>query len=408
MDDRPLTRQRDLRQARPLWLDSPRISPRVRKNPSLRRYDAIVVGAGISGALVAHALAGGGRSVLVVDRRMPVRGSSIASTAMIQHEIDQPLTRLQEMIGAEKATRAWRRSAGAVLRLEETVRTLNLDCGFRRKKALYLSGDDLGARALKAEAAAREAAGIAARYLDTATLRAEFGLARTGAIESDVSASANPGQLTAGILRDLNRQGVDLVAGVEVTDLRSLASETVLATADGRLLSAEHTVFCTGYEFLECLADKRHEIISTWALASRPRLPAPAWLKDYLVWEASDPYLYLRTDSSGRIVAGGEDESDPEAYRSPEKLRAKSAAIRRKVEKLLGVSIGAPDYRWAAAFGATSTGLPLIGSVPGMTNVHAVMGFGGNGITFSQIAAEIVAAAVNGARDPDADLFALE
>lgn len=42
-----------------------------------------------------------------------------------------------------------------------------------------------------------------------------------------------------------------------------------------------------------------------------------------------------------------------------------------------------------------------------MKNVYAVMGFGGNGITFSQIAAEIVAAAVNGGTDPDADLFRL-
>jgi len=34
------------------------------------------------------------------------------------------------------------------------------------------------------------------------------------------------------------------------------------------------------------------------------------------------------------------------------------------------------------------------------------MGFGGNGITFSQIAAEIVAADIAGHGDADADLFA--
>ena len=35
------------------------------------------------------------------------------------------------------------------------------------------------------------------------------------------------------------------------------------------------------------------------------------------------------------------------------------------------------------------------------------MGFGGNGITFSQIAAEIVSADIAGHGDADADLFAL-
>jgi glycine/D-amino acid oxidase-like deaminating enzyme len=44
--------------------------------------------------------------------------------------------------------------------------------------------------------------------------------------------------------------------------------------------------------------------------------------------------------------------------------------------------------------------------VPGLKNVFAVMGFGGNGITFSQIAAEIVSSAIAGHADADADLFA--
>ena len=65
-----------------------------------------------------------------------------------------------------------------------------------------------------------------------------------------------------------------------------------------------------------------------------------------------------------------------------------------------------PDYSWAAPFGTTRTGLPLIGRVPGLGNVFAVMGFGGNGITFSQIAAEIVSADIAGHSDADADLFA--
>lgn len=54
----------------------------------------------------------------------------------------------------------------------------------------------------------------------------------------------------------------------------------------------------------------------------------------------------------------------------------------------------------------TRTGLPLIGAVPGLDNVFAVMGFGGNGVTFSQIAAEMISAEIAGRRDADADLFA--
>lgn len=113
----------------------------------------------------------------------------------------------------------------------------------------------------------------------------------------------------------------------------------------------------------------------------------------------------MRTDRDGRLIAGGEDESDPEAYRSTAKLDAKTTVIRKKLTALLGIDIPEPEYRWAAAFGSTTTGLPIIGPVPEMPRVFSVMGFGGNGITFSQIAAELIAAAINGTEDPDAELF---
>lgn len=166
-------------------------------------------------------------------------------------------------------------------------------------------------------------------------------------------------------------------------------------------------MFCTGYEFLDRLASPQHRVISTWALASRPGLDLPDWLRDTIVWEGSDPYLYFRTTSDGRLVAGGEDEDDPLAHEDPRKFARKTATIAKKLKTVLGVDIGKPDYTWAAPFGNTTTGLPMIGQVPGLANVHAVMGFGGNGITFSQIAAEIVSAAIAGKPDQDADLFRL-
>ncbi|MCZ7449346.1 FAD-binding oxidoreductase [Agrobacterium rhizogenes] len=400
-----LTKERDLRDSKPIWADSPRIGLRSRHTPAANHYDTIVVGAGISGALVSHALHRPGQTTLIIDRREPVMGSSVASTAMIQHEIDTPLTELRKMIGRDAADRAWQRSARAVLRLEEIVSSLGISCSMKRKQALYLAGDEMGSRALKAEAAAREEAGIEARFLSTGELREQYGLDRTAAILSDISASANPAQLTAGLLRHTAAAGAEIVSKLEITDLRNLGDEVVLATADGKILSARNVIFCTGYEFLKMLESPKHQIISTWALASKKGLDLPDWLESHIVWEASDPYLYLRTDREGRMIAGGEDEENPTAYQSERKLDAKAQAIRRKVEKLLGIDMGEPDYRWAAAFGTTTTGLPLIGAVPGMKNVYAVMGFGGNGITFSQIAAEIVAAAVNGGKDPDADLF---
>ena len=403
---RNITRQRDLHESRPLWASSPRISLRTRQRPSRADYDVIVIGAGISGALTAHALADGRRSILVVDRRRPVHGSTLASTAMIQHEIDIPLSRLSGMIGGPKARRAWQRSARAVERLSEIVADLGLPCGFERRQTLFLAGEAYGNRALQEEVEARHAAGIAAEFLDAAALAGRFSIDRTGAILSDISAAANPAQMAAGILRTAMKRGVDLVSPLEITDLRTTADRVFLATADGRILSADHAVFCSGYEFLESVADKGHAIVSTWALATPPGTELPPWLRQTIVWEGADPYIYLRRTRDGRLIVGGEDEDGADVYASAKKLRQKAKTIRRKAETLLGLSLPEPEYVWAAPFGITRTGLPLIGRVPGLENVFAVMGFGGNGITFSQIAAEIVAAGIAGHVDADADLFA--
>jgi glycine/D-amino acid oxidase-like deaminating enzyme len=401
------TRRRTLFTATPLWAESAGISVRTRRRPTGAHYDVVIVGAGISGALMAHALADGKRRILVVDRRKPVGGSSLASTAMIMHEIDTPLHRLVATLGAAKARRAWQRSARAVEALLALDPALVRRCGLKAKATLYLAGDAYGSRALDREARQRAAAGLAAAYLDGSALKARFDIDRTAAILSTPSASADPAQLTAALLRRAASLGAELAAPVEIADVASVGGSVVLATRDGVLLVADHAVFCTGYEFPEAVASRAHSVVSTWAIASRPHRRWPAWLADTQVWEGSDPYLYFRTTDDGRLIAGGEDESDLAAHRDIGKLRRKARIIAGKISDLLSVDFGEPAFAWGAPFGTTTTGLPFIDTVPALPRVHAVMGFGGNGITFSQIAAEIVRARIEGGEDPDADLFRL-
>lgn len=401
-----VTRKRNLRSFQPLWANSHHIHVDAERSTPLDTVDVLIVGAGIGGALMAVSLIKRGLRILVVDRRRPLQGSSLASTAMIQHEIDVPLHRLAVALGAEDARRVWQRSARAVETLTTLVDLLGIDCHLERKRALYLAGDAYGARALKAEAEARRAAGISADFLSATELRNRFALERTGAIESVISASANPAQLTAGLWRKAQADGVSIVENLEITDIRGVGEWNVVATNKGQILQARNVVFCTGYEFLDAVANQGHRIVSTWALATRPHHPRPRWLKDYILWEASDPYLYFRSTPDGRIIVGGEDEESPVAFQDPVKLASKTRVLREKLGDLLKIPIEDPDYQWAAAFGVTADGLPMIGAVPGLQNVYAAMGYGGNGITFSQIAAEIVSAAILGHDDPDSQLFA--
>ena len=400
-----LTQKKTLRARQPLWAVSPHIAVKSLTKPTRTDFDVIIVGAGISGALMASALMRQGKRVLIIDRREPVHGSSMASTAMIQHEIDVPLHRLASTIGIAKAQRVWQRSARAVEELSAIIEHLGIDCDFQRKRTLFLAGESYGSRALATEVDARRDAGIECNFIDAPELRKTFEIDRTAAIASAISASSNPAQVTAGILNHVGSAGTEIVANMEITDIRSVGEDVILATAHGSLLSAAHVVFCSGYEFLRAMEQKSQSIISTWAIASKPDIVRPGWLDEYLVWEGSDPYLYFRTSSDGRVVAGGEDEDTPDAFKDGEKAKKKAKRISEKLGDLVGIRIGKPDFVWSAAFGITPDGLPMIGRVPSLPNVYATMGFGGNGITFSQIAATIIASEIAGHRDPDAELF---
>lgn len=104
--------------------------------------------------MLAYRLRRKGAKVLVVDRRPPLHGSTAASTALLQFEIDTPLFELAEKIGRDKAERAWLRSVKAVGDLRRLVKRERISCGWRDANTLYLAGNAYGYRALEGDRSA--------------------------------------------------------------------------------------------------------------------------------------------------------------------------------------------------------------------------------------------------------------
>lgn len=401
-----MARQLDLRTGRPVW--TAYRAPAVPVAPLTRDVTAevLVVGMGVSGAMIAEALTSEGHQVLMIDRRGPIRGSTAATTALVQFEIDQPLTLLANMIGADKAARAWRRSRLAVLNLKARIEALGLRCDLSPRRSLYLAGDVLTGSSLRAEAEARRDIGLYADYLTALPLRETYGFERAGAIVSHDNLALDPRKLTAGLLNAARARGARLHAPVEAAAFRHHGDGVEVETVAGPMIRAGHVVLATGYELAPGVPADGHEVISTWAFATAPQ-KARLWPMQPFVWEASDPYLYLRATPDGRVICGGEDEDIVDEAARDALIPDKIARISDKLARLLPGIDPTPAFAWAGAFGSTPTGLPLIGPLPRRPRIHAVMGYGGNGVTFSRTAAELIAAALAGRKDRDADLFAL-
>jgi glycine/D-amino acid oxidase-like deaminating enzyme len=395
---------RDLRTGRSVW-EGRRVA-KVHHGP-LRgdlTADVLVIGAGITGAMIADALAQSGHDVIVADRRDdPVKGSTVASTALVQYEIDTPLCMLSRKIGRTDAMRAWRRSRLAVEAVAARLSELDVP-DVARRNGLYLAGNTLDAGGLEREHAARREAGLPDRLLSRQELKQRFGLSRSAALLGYGNLVIDPRKAAHAMLAAAIRNGARVFAPVDIVDIECHARSATALTDTRRTIRCRYLVMATGYEFPKFVPMRGHKIISTYAIAT-VKQPKRLWPEQCTIWEASESYLYLRTTPEGRIICGGEDEDFADEEKRDALLPRKTRTLQNKLRKLLPQASTELDYAWCGSFGQSSTGLPTIGAIPKMPHCFAALGYGGNGITYSRIAADIIAAAVSGRPDCDADLY---
>lgn len=402
-----MLRKLDLRDGIPVWS-----AYRARSVPAGRltkdvKADVLIVGMGVSGAMMAEALTRDGHAVVCIDRRGPLKGSTAATTALVQFELDEPLTRLSRKIGEDLALRAWHRSRLALLNLKGRIAELGIHCRATDSDSIYLAGTTLGPSQLRAEAEARRQIGIGASYLTTAALRSAFGIDRKGGILSHDNLALDPRKLTSGLFLQASKRKARFYSPVEAVAVEEGRLDVIVSTRNGPSITARHLVLTTGYELLDVVPATSHRVVSTWAIATRPQ-PRKLWPGAAMIWEASDPYLYMRTTHDGRVICGGEDENFSDEERRNRRTEQKAAVLSRKLGRMFPHLDTEADFAWSGSFGSTSTGLPIIGTLPGHPRIHAVMGYGGNGILFAQIASELLSASLSGGSDIDAPVFAFQ
>lgn len=86
----------DLKSNEPFWLVKNGI---ISSYPSLKNdetCDALIIGGGITGSLIAHQMVKDGHKTILIDKREIANGSTSATTSMLQYEIDVPLYELIE------------------------------------------------------------------------------------------------------------------------------------------------------------------------------------------------------------------------------------------------------------------------------------------------------------------------
>lgn len=367
--------------------------------------DVVVVGGGISGALVGFSLIDEGVGTVLLDKRDIARGSTSGSTALLQYEVDVPLRQLIRRIGPAKANRSYLLGRDAIHTLARLVSTLKLDCAFEKKPSLFLARARREIPELREEFDLRRRIGLDLRFLEHAEIGRRFPFARPAALFSKDGGQVDPHRLTHGLLVAGCRRGLQVYDRTKVTRFTPTPRGIRLVTDKGFTIRARRAVISAGFESMTYLRGEAGTLKCTYALISEPTSSLRDWYQRCLIWESGIPYLYLRTTPDNRIIVGGEDEDFVNPTRRDALIPRKTRTLVRKFKALF------PDvkldvaYSWSGTFGETKDGLAYIGKNPCLPHAYFALGYGGNGITYSVIAAEIIRDDFLGRRNPDAPLF---
>lgn len=398
----------DVRSESPFWLMK---SGFLEVYPSLSEdltVDFAIMGGGISGALQAWHLTHKGASVALVDRRHIAMGSTAASTALLQYDIDKSLHELIGIIGERNAVRAYEMSLEALLELEKIAKTLDIENEFMRRSSFYFAETDKDVPFLEKEVQARRKQAFEVEFCDRASVEKRFPFSAPAALYTKPAATVDPYRLTHGLLQAAIDRGAGVFDKTEVLNIEQKRDGLTLHTSQGYKINAKKLVIAAGYEAVNYIPFKIVSLSSTYAVISEPLPTDDIWFENALFWNTGNPYIYGRVTADNRIIFGGGDEGFYNPQKRDELIGRKSNELTAHFQNMFPDLAFKPDYSWAGTFVETDDGLPYIGSIKQLPNTYFALGYGGNGITFSQLAAITLCDLLMGVENKDAEIFSFE
>lgn len=368
--------------------------------------DVAIIGGGITGALIADELAGHGHDVALIEQRDVGWGSSSASTALLQYEIDTHMVDLAKRYGEGDAALAYVQCAESISMLQDKARSIR-DVDFGWMDSLYYASKRGHAGDLREEYAMRARHGFQVELLEKEAVLERYGIDAPVAILSHQAARIDPYRMAYRLLARLQKRGSAIFDRTRIERIQATARGIALRTSEGHLVRAGHLVLAAGYASQQWLKQKVARNRSSYAFITDPiETETLGELKQTMVWESARPYLYMRSTGDGRLLVGGEDDNVDIPVRRDARVDSKAAKLEKKVAKLFPDVPFKPAFAWAGTFAETDDGLPFFGPhTQHGPRVHFAMAYGGNGITYSMLGAGLLRTLIEKRRHPLASLF---
>lgn len=341
--------------------------------------DVAIVGAGITGLLVAYELTKAGKKVAVLEGAEHLGfGVTGYTTAHLTAALDTRYHKLVRQFGQTKSRLVAQASQAAIEYLGTVVRELNIECDFKSVPGYLYTEDADQIDTLKQEAKAAADLGLPVEF----TTEVPLPFKTLGAAKFNNQAQFHPLKFITGLAQAITARGGQIFINSRVTDCPG----TKLVTAHGTV-NAQDVVLATHTPITKKLLTVQAKLISHRSYVLGAKLKTATAVPDGLYWDTDEPYHYLRnqpTDQGVVTLIGGADHGQGEVIDTNEPFQK----LVKYTEKRLAVDT--MIYAWSAQLFMPADGLPYIGQAPGQSHLYVATGYMGNGFTFAPMAAKII------------------
>lgn len=344
--------------------------------PTERHYDVAIAGGGITGITTALLLQQSGKSCIVFESRNLCFGTTGGTTAHLNTFLDTPYPKLIKNFGKDAARTVARATREAIILVTELTSTLNIDCGFRETNGYIIAQTEEEVEELQSIHDACLDLGVDVAFISS--LPTQIPARRILMLRNQ--AAINPIEYVHGLAQAFERAGGVVMQNCHVEDV-DLGDKVRIETSQGTFY-ARSLVYATHIPPGINLLHLRCVPYRSYALAIRLKS------NDYpegLLYDMKDPYHYYRTqeiDGINYLIVGGEDHKTGSKSETDSSFRSLEDHVREHFD------VKEITHYWSSQFFESVDGLPYIGTLPGHTdNILVATGYGGNGITHSQIAA---------------------
>lgn len=342
-------------------------------------YDVVIVGGGITGITTALLLQKAGKKCLLAEAQTIGFGTSGGNTAHLNTMMDTSYHVIAKNFGEENAQLVQTSAREAIDLVMKNISEYNIDCGFSEKAGFLFSQDEKQTKELEDIFEGSKKAGCDVEYSDSIPVPVNF----EKSIVFKRQAQFHPSKYFYALAKAFEDAGGALVQGCRVIGVKENTPLTV-ETNQGNI-EAKNLIYATHVPPGVNLLHFRCAPYRSYAMAVKLK---DANYPDGLAYDMYDPYHYYRTqqvDGVKYLVAGGED------HKTAHEENTEACFTRLEAYLMKYFSIEEVAYKWSSQFFEPTDGMPYIGHLPGNPeNVFVATGFGGNGITYSQVAAKVL------------------